>query len=199
MAESLMHYRPWRGNEYENGFLSGLKLLILGHSHYDDETYGATEKWTRRHVEVEPDDFWTHVEQVVSGQRLDNDQRRAFWNKVAFSNYIQEPLKLGDKPTEMQWAGAQGAFPEIIAYTKPDLMFVFSVEAWSKLPDAAVYPGSHDVPGCEGNAYLYFVNPTYRLFAGAFAHSRNPRVGRIVWHAWSEFLFTKALPLMKPG
>jgi hypothetical protein len=77
-------------------------------------------------------------------------------------------------------------------------MFVFSVEPWSKLPDAEEYPESFYVPGCEENAYLYRIDSTRSLFAGVFAHPRNPRVRRIIWHAWSEFLFTKALSLMKP-
>jgi len=198
MAESLLHYRPWIGDEYPNGFRSGLKLLILGHSHYADDEPDATEKWTRKHLQDKPGEFWTHIEHVISGRPLDNDQRRAFWNKVAFSNFIQEPLQEpGDKPTDMQWARARRALPEIITHTKPDLMFVFSIQAWSKLPDTAEYPESCYVPGCEGNAYFYRIHSTYGLFAGVFAHPRNPRVARVIWHAWSEFLFTKALPLIK--
>ena len=194
-----MHYRPWRGDDYPNGFRKGLKLLILGHSHYDDDNPDATEKWTRKHVEEKPDRFWTHVEEVIQGRCLDSDRRREFWNSVAFSNFIQEPLTLGAKPTDLQWTRARKAFPEIIAYTKPDLMFVFSTKAWSKLPDdrEEEYPGSSDVPSCSGQAYLYRIDLTYQLFAGAFAHPRKPLVERIIWHAWSEFLFTKALSLMK--
>lgn len=192
MTETLMHYRPWRGDGYENGFRGGLKLLILGHSHYSDCDPEATRKYTREHVEEKQGGFWTHVEQVILGERLDQDRRRAFWNSVAFSNFIQEPLEqLGDEPTDSQWTQARRAFPEIIAYTKPDLMFVFSIKAWSELPDDKEHPGSCDVPGCCKDAYLYRIDSTYQLFAGAFAHPRNPRVGRIIWHAWSEYLFAR--------
>jgi hypothetical protein len=93
MANSLMHYRPWIGDGYKNGFRSGLKLLILGHSHYADDEPDATEKWTGKHIEEKPSEFWIHVEQVISGERLDNDGRRAFWNNVAFSNFIQQSLE----------------------------------------------------------------------------------------------------------
>ncbi len=197
----LMHYRPWIGDDYKDGLRSGLKLLILGHSHYGDENPDATEKYTKEHIEQKPGVFWTHVEQVILGQRLDKDRRRTFWNSVAFSNFIQEPLEQpGDEPTDSQWNQARRAFPEIIAYTRPDVMFVFSTTAWSKLPDdrEGEYPGSFDVPGCCEWAYLYRVDSTYQLFAGAFAHPRNAGAERrIIWHAWSEFLFTKALSIIK--
>jgi hypothetical protein len=188
-----VHYRPWQPRGYRREGYSGLRLLILGHSHYDDWSKNATRDWTLAHVQKKPDRFWTHIEQVVSGRVLDPKQRQEFWSNVAFSNFIQEPLAgVGPKPSRRQWQEARRMFPEVVECTRPDVVFVFSTTVWEHLPENEAYPGSRHLPGYGRRAYLYQIETSYRMLAGVFNHPRNPVRSREHWHAWSNTLLEAA-------
>jgi hypothetical protein len=197
MAETTaLHYWPWKGNRYRAGYRDSLRLLILGESHYGDDDPGATERWTKEHCQKCPERFWTHVEQVVVGFPVqDSDDRQAFWDSVAFSNIVQDVQdRPGTQISERSWKRAREAFCDLIGLLRPDLIFVFSRTAWGKIPDDQEYPGSRYLPdvrspySANDQAYLYEIEPGYRVLAGCFNHPRSPGVSRAVWHAWAEQL-----------
>jgi hypothetical protein len=187
-----MHYRPWKGTSYKSGYVSKLKLLILGHSHYDDFNRNATIHWTKKHFE-KPDRFWLHVEQVVKGFPLDNTQRKSFWNSVAFANFIQQALERNGRPTKQQWNEARNSFLQLVRCTEPNLVFVFSTTVWEHLPDAQDqgFSGSYQPPKLGARAYLY-QTPDHQFLAGVFNHPRNPAKSRGYWHKWATTLIESA-------
>jgi hypothetical protein len=190
---SPINYTPWKGIKYDGGYRNGLKLLILGDSHYGGAGANHSELTgdeIRRHVEIEPYAFWTHIEQVIEGRTLSDDARRSFWDSVAFSNYFQQALdRPGVRPSDVQWERGRRAFSEIIDYTEPDILFVFSLRVWERLPTLPEFPGTKSITEMTDAATLWRVHGR-SLVGGGFAHPRNPMVGRDIWHAWSEWLFS---------
>lgn len=200
MPPRCMHYRPWIGSRYQEGYRDGLKLLILGLSHYRDPDPGATCHWTNHHIEKTPDLFWTHVEHVVSGRALDGAGRKEFWHQVAFSNLLQDCMNApGDNVTDEQWTRGRLAFAEIIECTAPDVVFVFAQSAWTHMPDDTEFPGSHSIIDLGQSDYLYRIRPGYDVLAAAFNHPRNPGCPREVWHAWSGRLLANAAGILRGG
>jgi hypothetical protein len=100
-----MHFQPWKGDNYDNGYFSGLKLLILGESFYETED----PLIVRHHLgcainrpdgENREQRFWAGIEQIVTGRKLNQMERLSFWHGIAFSNLIQDWLDSSNqKPT----------------------------------------------------------------------------------------------------
>jgi hypothetical protein len=194
-----MSYEPWIGAAYKDGFVDKKKLLLVGHSHYrgDLEIDVANDpKFTKTvvkdHLEKEYA-FFSHIERVLINldSKFSKEQRDRFWKRVAFANYFQEALlEPGARPTDAQWDAGNAGFATLLRSIQPDLMFVFSLEVWNRVPTDKVFPGSDNVTQ-DGSAYLWQVDNHFVL-GGGFAHPRNPRVNRPVWHAWAKWLFEQS-------
>ena len=207
-VRSSMFYFPYVGKDYEQGYRDGTKLLILGESFYNqvEDRNGATCV-LGSHVCREPiGPFYTGVEQMVTGGKIDGEERWKFWVRVAFTNLIQKSLDgARDKPTDKDWQIARKASVEIINLTKPDLVFVFSKQAFNAMADSEEFPGSKYVDAIDATdspkgpskyeAYLYKVKykPGNRyLLAGRFNHPAHPVFPYEKWHKWAEALFKLA-------
>src|SRR5260221_3104767 len=199
---SYMHYLPWVGKAYASGYKNGKRLLILAESHYGDVRRIATRYWTKRHFSKSSAGFWTTIERVIEGHNLDKSARRAFWERVAFSNIIQESLdSAGVAPTESQWRRGRRAFREIIFWTRPDLIFVFSKRGFTRIPDRTEFPGSRELVLISPNkepAYMYFIEPGYKILAGSFNHPRRMIYRRDQWHKWARTLVAAAPSSKRP-
>ncbi len=134
-----VYFLPWVGSDYENGGIFGLKVMILGESHYDvgesrqatmevmEAVLGGHEKPKRR--------FWTNVEiALVGGKQVGGDRNR-FWHSVLFYNYIQESLT-GPRipPRYALFQAAEGAFLEVVERKSPDFILVLGERLWKNLP-----------------------------------------------------------------
>src|SRR5262245_38404790 len=93
---SIAHFHPWVGSEYRSGGVLGLRLLVLGESHHHttpeladrDMTRIVVENYLAGRARIR---FFTSVMQVVTGREyFPYDRRRAFWDSVAFYNFVQE-------------------------------------------------------------------------------------------------------------
>jgi hypothetical protein len=197
-----MYYLPWAGKLYESGYRHGKRLLIMGESHYGDAYKLATRHWTKEHFARNSYRFWTTLERVVEGRELDTSARRRFWERVAFSNIIQEPLGgPGDLPTNAHWLRGRKAFREIIFWTRPDLILVFTKRGFNQIPDRTEFPGSRDVALISPNkqpAYMYFVEPGYKILAGSLNHPRRMVYTRDKWHCWVRRLLAAAPSNRRP-
>jgi hypothetical protein len=206
-VRSSVFYFPYEGRDYKRGYRDGTKLLILGESFYNqvEDPNGPTFV-IGSHVCKKPLRFFTAAEQMVAGKKLDGEERWKFWTRVAFTNLIQKSLDgPGDKPTDKEWQTARKAFVEIIKWTKPDLVFVFSRRAFSEMADSDEFPESRYIDPIDARdspkgpskyeAYLYKVEykPGNRcLLAGRFNHPRHPVFPYEKWHKWAEALFKLA-------
>ena len=144
MSMSLT-FEPWIGDKYHGKGLNGLKLFILGESHYGEEgnehsslTRHVVRKWGQKNRHR----FFTTTAKVVLGLGSDyiSDSERAdFWGRVAFGNYIQtyvaEDAETRKRPTDEMWTEAQEALPSMIEKTNPDAMIVLGPEVERHLPE----------------------------------------------------------------
>lgn len=201
MHKDVAHYLPWVGRRYRQGLNAGLRVMILGDSHYSDEDREATRYHLRKHIDFKDRyRFWAAVEQIVGGRALRSpEERREFWDAVAFANFLQTSL---DAPG-VEWLydevhRAKQAFVELVERIEPDVLLVFSKRAWSCLPGDDQWPGSHNLTNVRvpkpmnSMAYAFMLHSGHPMVGGAFNHPRNAGVPLWKWHKWVVRLFAAA-------
>lgn len=134
-------FRPWVGSRYlENEH----RLLILGESHYGDESMDAdsTINFTREYTEGTNHRFWTSIMQAVRGQSYWEIDRKEFWADVAFYNYVQEPVAetAGVAPTPTMFAASKEPFSVVLNRLKPKRILILSSRLWNNLASDGI-PG----------------------------------------------------------
>ena len=131
----LIHF-PWIGRDYPN---NKTKILILGDSHYaedeDERERCKTEKnYTRGilNVAVNQDDIWSMFKGLYSLFGVTPySAENALWNKVAFCNFVQEPMKRRDaKPTSKNYRRAWLCLLDLIDIIKPDICLFIGIRGW---------------------------------------------------------------------
>jgi hypothetical protein len=134
---SKVYFQPWVGSQY--GTTDRLRLLILGESHYGPKASGKefTITLTREYANYEWNHmFWTNIMQAVDGKHYWEIDRKTFWEKVAFYNYIQEVVADNARvaPTTAMLANAVEPFWEVLNQLAPTHILVFSKRLWENLP-----------------------------------------------------------------
>jgi hypothetical protein len=137
-------FDPWIGSKYWSEGLGGVKVLILGESHYGDvgtESPSFTEEVVREWGQEKRHRFFTVTQKLVSGVNPDHDvseeSRAAFWEHVAFYNYVQvfpgpEPRI---RPTQEMWSAAVSPFLLTFSELQPQVLVVLGKELRSYLPE----------------------------------------------------------------
>src|SRR5579871_1141391 len=136
-------FDPWIGGRYAGEGIRGVRLLILGESHYSepkDNRSGFTEDVVREFVQGRRHRFFTVAQRLVSGGRgwpSDTD-RKEFWDRVAFYNYIQTCLQATRcRPTPVMWLAAREPFLQTLGglVPRPQLLLVLGRELRRNLPE----------------------------------------------------------------
>lgn len=140
-------FDPWIGTRYRDAGLCGRKVLVLGESHYGDAgtehaatTINVVELLGRKKRHR----FFTTTQRLLDpaiGDRLPtNDERAAFWEHVAFYNYIQ--CFVGPnarfRPTNAMWSAALEPFKSTLEELRPDAVLVLGSELGAKLLGAEI-------------------------------------------------------------
>ena len=143
--------KPWIGKFYGQG-LDGKKILIVGDSHYGEET-DLSEEMTieviRRFCNVEPKTwqqesitFYTKIATLLlqkeSAYEVSWEQLGDFYNRIAFCNFLQGLA--GDSPygyaTEDMYRSSVEPFKNIVSDLEPDIIVVNkTVELEKYLPE----------------------------------------------------------------
>lgn len=140
-------FEPWIGEQYNEGLKNGTQLLILGESHYG--TSGPKDASFTQHVVAEHGKknrhaFFTKTAKLVLGltgdDYLTDDQREAFWDRVAFYNYVQEYA--GETPdgtvTPEMWEDAEKPFLTVLERLDPDAVLILGKELSNHVPEVDV-------------------------------------------------------------
>lgn len=147
-----VYFQPWVGLKY--GKISGTKLLILGESHYGPNNAGRnyTISETLRYVNGENHRFWTNIMQAVDGRSYWDIDRKTFWEKVAFYNYIQEIVadSSGVLPEDTMYKNAVEPFREVLNQLTPTHILVCSKRLWNQLP-----PDGEQGPVIDSDGHTY--------------------------------------------
>ena len=134
-VETLIRY-PWVGNKYAE---SNYRILILGDSHYatdndgnpSDEEYAnfkSNKESTRGIINSVIDNCcknestWPMFRNLINTfTSLTPDEVIHLWSKVAFYNFIQEPMKLVDQvPTSKERRDGWRCYYDVVNILKPD-------------------------------------------------------------------------------
>lgn len=174
-------FNPWAPVDADWG---GLRLLIVGESHYDEGIkYSPAEQWEHTHYVVrrygaearETTTFFLRIAQtfIQGASTIPDDDYRAFWKRVCFCNYVQEfvPDKPGKNKVSKEMIRRSGpAFHELLDDVRPNAVLVMSAAIWEDMSAENVALETDDVGGI-GRVYRY----TYRDGTCLAAHTDHPR------------------------
>lgn len=122
-------FYPWIGSRYGRRSRFGIRLLVLGESHYGENiesksfTTEVVKEWGQRRRAR----FFTIIANVMTGNRgcITDQDRAAVWEHVAFYNFVQSALSAPRKsPSFRQWVQAQDPFHTVLKILRPDAVLV---------------------------------------------------------------------------
>lgn len=134
-------FHPWIGERYRADSRFGIRVLVLGESHYGTEgteTSTVTEwvvQWYTQRArtgEGERLRFFTVIANVLRGQcgRIDHGDLAEVFQEIAFYNFVQTFVGDGprDDATLRQWVDAQAPFKTVLEALRPDAVLVLGRE-----------------------------------------------------------------------
>ena len=128
---------PWIGQSYANGGFEGKRVLILGESHYrpiEQKIQDFSMNVVKWHVYTKRVRVFTKVQKILAaipvGKPVSDDQRSAFWESVAFDNYIQTSVgeRSRIRPSPEMWEAAEKPFLQTLNTLKPEFLIVLGKE-----------------------------------------------------------------------
>jgi hypothetical protein len=133
---------PWEGPKYRDPGFSGIRMLVLGESHYEtpgEEVPHYTQNVVRDWAQDKRLAFFTKIAVLAlnkdSARALAAHERREFWDHVAFYNYIQTFVpKTRQRPTEQQWIEATPHFHEVLQDLQPEFILILGKELAARIP-----------------------------------------------------------------
>jgi hypothetical protein len=174
--------RPWRGERWaqSDNPLGGLRIMILGESHYHGEApIGTDVPDMTEHVissylsDTTSVPFLSKIERLVMGDRAPWEPRD-FWDSVVFYNYI--PVVAANKPRqrppEELWHGvAPRLFGEVVKRVEAEAILVCGVDLWRRMPIGLIE--RHDAYQAGGRGWRereYEVAMPHRAVAAHIPH-----------------------------
>ena len=170
---SNIFFQPFVGKDYVNGGIFGKRIMILGESHYCDESCTdcgdcQLHRECMNFTQQVLDDYlnenkerqnWMRTflkfERSLVGEETNQAMRLKIWNSVIFFNYLQVamggPREAG---TSAQYKQAANAFFEVIDKYEPECIIVWGKRLWNNMPnerwqdgDDIVVDGYHAATG----------------------------------------------------
>lgn len=134
-----LQWQPWIGINYG---MASKKLLIVGESHYDsidrDGDLDCSEciQWFIEGVGVNgpnnPQPLIRNIERAFYGDKPSSEQKKNFWNSVAYHILIQRKLEsIQERPKDNDYIDGWNKFFKIVEQLKPDYCLFCGVEAAS--------------------------------------------------------------------
>lgn len=191
-------FEPWKppGDPRFNG----IRLLIVGESHYDEGEPPPPEKWSVFTTEIVTRwganaegyaRFFGNVYATFNdnGAHWSSDEFKRFWNSVYFYNYVQSfvPGKARVRPTAKQFAESADAFHVVLDDLKPEAIVVMGREVWKSMSERNAEKADQDENGLA-SIYRYeytggscLAGHTHHPSSvGYSADYWRPRVGRFL-------------------
>ena len=135
-------FKPFVGSNYPNGGIFGKKILVLGESHYCDEsevyenlTYDVLQKYLHHEVNEGWMNTFKKFERALVGNTTTEDDSRRIWESLAFYNFLQVPMgdaRIAGQPED--YKNAVEPFFEVLNQLQPDYLIVCGKRLWANLP-----------------------------------------------------------------
>jgi hypothetical protein len=134
-----LKWLPWVGNRY-NSLTQDYKLLIVGESHYHDNSPASIKAnnspiFTREIIEelaIERLYYGTKIFPNLHRTLFKNDEfdSSKFWNLISFYNFIQRPMETNKgRPSYDDFYSSWSTFLEIIKLIKPKICLFIGTSA----------------------------------------------------------------------
>ena len=165
-------FTPYIGEKYQQGY-QGKKVLVLGESHYsadenrnaslDDPTF--TNYIVQEYINYQKGErghsnwmkTFTRFVKAFYNRNLSANEIVNFWERVAFYNYVQEPMATPrQSPTTEQFTKSEKAFWEVLEVCQPDIIVVWSHRLWVKMPYTGEYQSKENTLINKGKGFYYY-------------------------------------------
>ena len=130
----MIRFFPWEP-ETADPRIGGVRLLVLGESHYEEADAGVVEgagdftghtreiveRWGRRGEARKV--FFANIYTLLTGEPWTvAGNHRALWDNLFFYNYVQTLVPGGarHRPTPKMFADSEPAFREVLEQIRPD-------------------------------------------------------------------------------
>lgn len=185
-------FEPYVGKYYFQRPTFGFRLLLVGESHYNDSEVpcgpSATNGVVESYLGGQTVPFFDYLSDVSCGhQRIVHSD--AFWQGVAFANFVQRPMETPThRPTQADIDAGIPVFWDTVEELAPDMIFMFTA-AWNALPKVAPEGREQGTGGVGGrNSWLWrYVLADRAVLIARFNHpSARSNPPRAVWKAWAD-------------
>jgi hypothetical protein len=191
----LLHYahNPWVGDRWQS---SSPRLLLLGDSHYLTDLADDSPELTRDIVRGVRDGqrvipFYAKAAALVDGQVASSpDGRHAFWNRVAFFNYV--PTTVGTVfdavPTPAMWEAGSPRFIALLEELRPTHVLSLGQRQWNHI----TFPsGWTSIPTVEQPDVRHWRSPEgFRIAATWVNHPSSRGFSVAKWNERVKSLLT---------
>jgi hypothetical protein len=143
---SDIKFEPWIGNKYESEGLIGVKVLVLGESHYlKDKKPDNLSDFTIYVIKSialsrRPHKFFKTIHNLLADKEINDEPKNwnDIWDRICFYNFVQRLLPRNAKrPENQDWEDAKEPFNKTMRNLNPHLVIVFGVDLKNHLPEMA--------------------------------------------------------------
>ncbi|WP_026956944.1 hypothetical protein [Algoriphagus vanfongensis] len=200
-----LKWLPWVGSQFDSLDTQN-KLLIVGESHYHDNTPESIEihnspTFTREVIEELAIERWYYGTKIFPNLhralfRNDDFDSSTFWNLVSFYNFIQRPMETNKgRPSYEDFYSGWFPFLEIMKLLKPKTCLFIGTSAANLLANAL----QETEYSTEGVKWEDYISNAYAKTA-TVRHSEGTETQLIFirhtsqifsWAKWNEYLQKK--------
>ena len=136
-------FKPFIGTNFSTGGIFGKKILVLGESHYCEEsevydtlTTTVLQKYLNHNINEGWMNTFRKFERSLVGKITNENDSQQIWDSLAFYNYLQVPIgdaRIAGQPED--YKNAVEPFFEVLNQLQPDFLIVWGQRLWSKLPN----------------------------------------------------------------
>lgn len=142
-----VHFIPLVGPEYDDGLISGVRVLLLGESHYGDdpdkEDFGrsCTQYWFQSYLDDsynldQGSQFFRKLPRILARDpKVSQLGSASAWRKAAYANFVQSLVgkRPRIRPSRQQWLDGQRALTEMAQKLQPDVILVLGAQLWNHI------------------------------------------------------------------
>lgn len=187
MDQEPLYFQPWVGRDYRTSPLFGARVLVVGESHYGNEAWNYPEftiDCVKEQVEgLGTKSFWTNIALTFLGRMPTPDDKLAFWNSVAFYNYVQTLVgpEARMRPKREMWPRSEDAFAQVLDELQPEFALLLGYALWDNAPDLDGRAGPEIAGAAQTGTWLYPLRSGGSCLAYGIRHPSSGFNGR-QWH-----------------